>query len=70
MVVEPQNKQCLTVQRLGLNVRKLEEVTEESMGNWFSDPEYPENATKKRFLKEIFKVAKAQERYKRGEIGQ
>jgi hypothetical protein len=41
----------------------------ESMANWFSDKEHPENASKKVFLKEIFKVAKSEERYKTGEIG-
>lgn len=69
MIIEPYDKQCSTVQKLGLNVKKLEEVTMEAMNNWFSDPEHPENALKKPFLKEIFKVAKVQERYKNGEIG-
>jgi hypothetical protein len=68
MLVEPQEKQCVSVQKLGLNIRKLEETTMESMANWFSDKEHPENAAKKVFLKEIFKVAKAEERYKNGEI--
>jgi hypothetical protein len=69
MLVEPREKQCVTVQKLGLNIRKLEETTMESMAYWFSDKEHPENAAKKVFLKEIFKVAKAEERYKNGEIG-
>jgi succinate dehydrogenase flavin-adding protein (antitoxin of CptAB toxin-antitoxin module) len=33
------------------------------MANWFSDKEHLENAAEKVFLKEIFKVAKAEERY-------
>lgn len=69
MIVEPPHKQCATVQKLGLNVKKLEEVTMEAMSNFFNDKEHPENAQKRVFLKEIFKVAKAQERYKNGEIG-
>jgi hypothetical protein len=69
MIVEPPEKQCPTVQKLGLNVRKLEEVTMEAMSNWFNDKEHPENAQKRPFLKEIFKIAKAEERYKNGEIG-
>jgi hypothetical protein len=40
-----------------------------SVANWFSDKKHPENAAKKALLKEIFKVAKAEERYKNGEIG-
>jgi hypothetical protein len=69
MIVEPREKQCPTVQKLGLNVKKLEEATMESMSNWFNDKEHPENAAKRVYLKEIFKVAKAEERYKNGEIG-
>jgi hypothetical protein len=70
MIIEPYHKQCPTVQKLTLNVKKLEEVTMEAMNNWFNDPEHPENASKKPFLKEIFKVAKVEERYKNGEIGE
>lgn len=51
-------------------MKKLEEVTMEAMSNWFNDKEHAENAQKRIFLKEIFKVAKAQERYKNGEIGE
>jgi hypothetical protein len=69
MIVQPVGKQCSAVQKLGLNVRKLEEVTMEAMSNWFNDKEHPENAAKRPFLKEIFKVAKAEERYLNGEIG-
>lgn len=68
MVIEPPHKQCPTVQKMGLNVRKLEEATMEAMSIWFNDTDHPENLLKKPFLKEIFKVAKAQERYKNGEI--
>jgi hypothetical protein len=68
MIVEPREKQCTTVQKLGLNIRKLEQAME-SVANWFSDSEHPENAAKKVLLKEIFKVAKAEERYKNGELG-
>lgn len=68
MIVEPPMKQCATVQKLGLNVKKLEEVTMEAMSNFFGDKDHPENAQKKVYLKEIFKVARNQERYKAGEI--
>ena len=69
MVVEPREKQCATVQKLGLNASKLEQATMESMSHWFIDKEHPENAEKKLILKEIFEVAKAEERYKDGAIG-
>jgi len=69
LVIEPREKQCPTVHKLGLNVKKLEDVTMEAVSNWFNDKDHPENAQKKPYLKEIFKIAKAQERYKNGEIG-
>jgi len=69
MIVQPRDNQCPTVQKLGLNVRKLEEVTMEAMSNWFNDKEHPENAQKKPYLKEIFKIARGEERYKDGQIG-
>ncbi|KUJ07360.1 uncharacterized protein LY89DRAFT_742991 [Mollisia scopiformis] len=68
MVVEPANKQHPSIEKLGLNVKKLEEVTMEAMYNWFNDKEYPNNARKKPFLNEIFKIARAEEMYKNGEI--
>jgi hypothetical protein len=67
IVIESREKQPSTVQ--DLNVKKLEEVTTEAMSNWFYDRDHPENITKKPFLKEIFNVAKIEERYKCGEIG-
>ena len=69
MIVEPVHKQNPVIQKLGLNVTKLEEVTWDSMLPWFNNKENPNNATKKAFLKEIFMVAKAQEQFKNGEIG-
>ena len=41
----------------------------EAMGGFFNDRANPNQAKKKPFLKEIFKVAKVEEQYKRGEIG-
>ena len=67
MIVEPRANQCATVQKLGLNVAKLEEVTNESMKNWFK--ESPDNAAKEVYLQEIFRVARAEERCKNGESG-
>ena len=67
LVVEPVAKQHADIQKLGLNVKKLEECTNEALSGFFS--ESATNASKKQFLTEIFKVAKQQERYKNGEIG-
>ena len=69
MVAGPLDKQCAAVQKLDLNVKKLEEVTMKSMSSWFNDAEHTENSSKESLLKGIFKVAKAEERYKKGEIG-
>jgi hypothetical protein len=66
MVTEPREKQLSAFQRFGLNVKKLEEVTMEAMSSWFYDRDHPENIAKKPFLKEIFQIAKTQERYKCG----
>ncbi|KAH6702016.1 hypothetical protein BKA61DRAFT_201037 [Leptodontidium sp. MPI-SDFR-AT-0119] len=68
MVVQPVDRQCPTVQKLKLNVKSLEVATMEAMSNWFSDKASPGNESKRAFLKDIFKVARHQERYKNGEI--
>ncbi|KAH9204224.1 hypothetical protein DL95DRAFT_497447 [Leptodontidium sp. 2 PMI_412] len=39
------------------------------MSNWFADKDHPENETKWPFVKEIFKMARLEERYKAGDIG-
>ncbi len=70
MIIKPAEKQCLTAQKLKLNVKALEAATVQVMSSWFADKEHPENEQKRPFLKEIFKVATIQERYKNGEIGQ
>ncbi len=41
----------------------------EAMSPWFSDKEHPGNERKRPFLKEIFKILKAYERFRNGEIG-
>ena len=65
--MEPPEKKHPIVRKRNLNV--LEEVTNEAMGNWFNDKEHPEYGRTRPFVKEIFKIAKAEERYKNGEIG-
>ncbi|KAM0472670.1 hypothetical protein ACHAPX_008631 [Trichoderma viride] len=66
LVVEPNHKQHAEIQKLGLNVKKLDETTNEALSSFFMDNEA--NAKKKPFLTEIFKVARLEERYKNGEI--
>ena len=69
MVAGPRDKQCTAVQKLDLNIKKLEEETTKSMSSWFDDKGRTEGKSKEVLLKEIFKVARAEERYKKGEIG-
>ena len=69
MMVQPHDKQHPSAQKQGLNVQRMHEATLEVMTPWFNDKEHPDNAQKAVFFKEIFKVAKAEERYLNGEIG-
>lgn len=41
----------------------------DALSTWFADKENPANATKQPLLKELFKLARAEERYKDNEIG-
>lgn len=70
LIVDPSHKQHPDVQKSCLNVKKLEEVTAEALSSFFSDPENPGNNKKRPYLTEIFKVARFEERYRNGEIGE
>ncbi|KAK3692101.1 hypothetical protein B0T22DRAFT_4198 [Podospora appendiculata] len=67
MIVQPPEKQHPNIQALKLNVTKLEELTNDTLSSFFSDKNNANNAKKKPFLKEIFKVAHAEEEYLRGQ---
>lgn len=69
LVVKPREKQHPDIQRLNVNVAKLESAAMEALSAWFADTESPNNAKKRPILKEIFKVAKMEEKYKNNEIG-
>ncbi|KAF5024950.1 hypothetical protein F66182_2964 [Fusarium sp. NRRL 66182] len=68
MIVEPNKRQHPDIQKLNLNVKKLEEITTEALSGFFADKDNPANAKKRPFLNEIFKVAKQEERFKNEEI--
>ncbi|KAM0496099.1 hypothetical protein ACHAP8_007664 [Fusarium lateritium] len=68
MIVEPNARQHPDIQKLKLNVQKLEEITIEALSGFFADKDNPANAKKRPFLNEIFKVAREEERLKLGEI--
>ncbi len=69
MIVEPTAKQHTDIQKLGLDVSKLEEATYEALSGFFADSENPNNAKRKVYLKEIMHVARHEEKFKNGEIG-
>ncbi|KAH7143918.1 hypothetical protein EDB81DRAFT_511228 [Dactylonectria macrodidyma] len=68
MVMEPNHKQHPDIQKLNLNVKKLEEITTEALSAFFADKENPANAKKRPYLNEIFMVARQEERFRNGEI--
>ncbi|OAQ57828.2 hypothetical protein VFPPC_17084 [Pochonia chlamydosporia 170] len=68
LVVEPNAKQHSNIQRLGLNVKKLEESAYDAVSPFFTDNEAI--AKKRPYLSEIFKLARQEERFKSGEIGE
>jgi hypothetical protein len=69
LIVEPNQQQHPDFQRLHLDVAKLEEVTNDALSGFFSDPENRNNAKKLPYLKEIFYIAKKDAQYRNGEIG-
>ncbi|KAH6980491.1 hypothetical protein EDB80DRAFT_874901 [Ilyonectria destructans] len=68
MIVEPKEKQHPDIQKLNLNVKKLEEITTEALSAFFADKENAANIKKRPYLNEIFKVARQEERFKKEEI--
>lgn len=69
MIVLPNAEQHPDIQKLNLNVAKLEEATTEVLSSFFTDKDAPNNIKKKPYLKEIFLLAKYEERFRNGEIG-
>jgi hypothetical protein len=75
LIVEPHEKRYSTfrdyrfnIRCRYLNVQRLEEITMEELSEWLNI-ETIENARQKILLKDIFWVAKMEEKYKNGEIG-
>ncbi|KAK0674226.1 hypothetical protein QBC41DRAFT_51657 [Cercophora samala] len=66
MLTEPNHRQHEDIRGQHLTVGKLEEAAMDSAASFFNASEA--NMKKKLWLKEAFKVAKAEEKYKRGEI--
>ncbi|CAK7227762.1 hypothetical protein SEUCBS140593_006685 [Sporothrix eucalyptigena] len=68
MIVLPNAEQHPDIQKLNLNVAKLEEATTEVLSSFFADKDAPNNGKKRPYLKEIFLLAKYEERFRNGEI--
>ncbi|CAK7213253.1 hypothetical protein SCUCBS95973_001738 [Sporothrix curviconia] len=68
MIVVPNSEQHPDIQKLHLNVAKLEEATTEVLSSFFADKDSPNNMKKRPYLKEIFLLAKYEERFRNGEI--
>ncbi|PVH79813.1 hypothetical protein DL98DRAFT_515886 [Cadophora sp. DSE1049] len=68
MSVEPVASQHPSFQDQDISVQRLEDVSYEALSPWFKDPENPENMFRAPLIRELFKVAKYEERYKNGEI--
>ncbi|KAK3902533.1 hypothetical protein C8A05DRAFT_33763 [Staphylotrichum tortipilum] len=68
LVINPEI-QPPSMQRLeGLCVEKLETAAMESLSVFFQDPTKPRNARKRPILKELFRVARMEEKFRRDEI--
>ncbi|KAK4455831.1 hypothetical protein QBC34DRAFT_444625 [Podospora aff. communis PSN243] len=68
LIIEPNATQHPDIQKLNIDIAKLEELTMESLSGFFNENDKNNNAKKKPYLKEIFKVARHEEQFKRGEI--
>ncbi|KAL2270327.1 hypothetical protein VTJ83DRAFT_2511 [Remersonia thermophila] len=69
LIVNPEELRPASIRKLGkITVAKLETAAMEALSAWFSDPRKPQNARKRPLVKELFRVAKMEERYKMGEI--
>ncbi|KAI0448018.1 hypothetical protein F4803DRAFT_545541 [Xylaria telfairii] len=68
LLVEPVDKQHPAIRKVNLDLNTLEKVTFEAMSSWLNDKDSPANGEKKSFLKELFKVAKQEARYRDNEL--
>lgn len=69
LVVQPNARQHASIQHLNLTVKKLEDLTTEKLNEFFNDSQHVANAGKRKYMKELFRIAKQEERYLDGGIG-
>ncbi|KAK4165391.1 hypothetical protein QBC43DRAFT_287942 [Cladorrhinum sp. PSN259] len=68
LVTDPIEAQHEGIREVGMTVSKLESITMDAMSLFFSDPNITRNAAKRNLLKEVFKIAKQEEKCKKGYI--
>jgi hypothetical protein len=69
LIIEPGARPPSLRRQGHITVAMLETAAMDSLSVFFQDANKPKNALKRPILKEIFKVARMEERYKRNEIG-
>ncbi|KAI1355836.1 hypothetical protein F5Y01DRAFT_153687 [Xylaria sp. FL0043] len=68
LIVEPEHKRHPAIRKVNLNLSTLEAVTFEALSSFFGDKDSPANKNKRPLLKDIFKIARQEARYKDNEI--
>lgn len=64
LAVEPAKRQLPDLQKLNINVKKIEDATWEALSGWLAESEA--NSSKKPWISDIFRVARMEERYRDG----
>ncbi|KAI1131541.1 hypothetical protein F5Y10DRAFT_262113 [Nemania abortiva] len=68
LVMQPKETQHEAIRNSGVDLYKLEAITMEALSSWFNDKDGPGNKSKKPLIKDLFKVARVEERYRNNEI--
>ncbi|KAI1426003.1 hypothetical protein F5Y12DRAFT_713658 [Xylaria sp. FL1777] len=68
MVIEPEHKQHHAIRKVNLNLTQLESFTFEALSSFFGEQGSQANWSKKPLLKDIFRIARQEARYKDNEI--
>ncbi|KAI0424053.1 hypothetical protein F5Y09DRAFT_162991 [Xylaria sp. FL1042] len=68
MIVEPEHRRHEAIRKVELNLTTLEALTFEALSTFFGNKDTPANKNKKPLLKDVFRVARQEARYKDNEI--
>lgn len=69
MLVEPRRQQHEVIRTAEMTISSLEDITFDALSSWFNDKKAPRNMSKKPFLRELFRVAVQEARYRDGGLG-